>query len=109
MGPGEVVLPDALEKVSSYVFDDCSKIKVIWVGNSSTADSLRGNYCYNSLAILPARSTMVGDRFLWGLRRMKNVVLSEGVREIGERWFMNSGVESVMIPVSVTEVGKEAF
>ena len=53
VGPGEAVLPDALEKVGAGVFGDCSEIKTIWVGNSSAADSM--NIGYHAMAILPAR------------------------------------------------------
>ena len=109
MCPGEAVLPDALEKVGTDVFYSCPEIKAIWVGNSSVADSLRRGYCPDSVTILPARSTMVGDRLLWDLRKLKEVVIPEGVQEIGERWFINSKLESVTIPASVTAIGKEAF
>ena len=84
---GEAVLPDALEQVGTNVFYNCFEIKTIWVGNSSVADSLRRGYYSDSVAILPARSTMVGDRLLWDLRKLKDVVIPEGVLEIGKQWF----------------------
>ena len=52
---------------------------------------------------------MVGDQFLWDLRRVKNVVIPEGVQEIGERWFKNSKIKSVTISTSVAVIEKEAF
>ena len=77
------MLPDTLEEVGSYVFGDCPKIKTIWVGNSSVADSVRGDSSCDSV-ILPARSTMVGDKLLRDLRKQKDVVIPEGVQEIGD-------------------------
>ena len=44
VGPGEAVLPDALEKVGDGVFGNCPEIKAIWVGNNSVADCLRHEY-----------------------------------------------------------------
>lgn len=52
---------------------------------------------------------MVGDVLLWELRRQKDVVIPEGVQEIGERWFWYSEVESMIIPRSVKKIGSEAF
>ena len=62
----------------------------------------------NSAVILPAR-TMVGGRFLGDLRKQKDVVIPEGVTHIGERWFRNTGVESVALPASITVIEREAF
>ena len=87
---GEAVLPDALERIGYEVFNGCPEIKEIWIGNSSVADSLRGDSSYDSVAILPPRSTMVEDRFLWDLRRQKDVIIPEGARKIGELWFQYS-------------------
>ena len=63
---GEAVLPDALEKVGSYVFDGCPEIKAIWFGNSSVADSLR--YGYGRTVVFSNKLMMVGDKFLRDLR-----------------------------------------
>ena len=91
------------------MFDDCPEIKTIWVGKSSVADYLRKNYFRDSVVILPARSTMVGDRLLWELRKQREVVIPEGVQEIGGHWFKSSEIENVTIPASVRVIGKRAF
>ena len=74
-----MVLPDALERMGAGVFHWCFKIKVIWVGNNSVANRLRRNYHNDSVVMLPARSTMVGNKFLWDLRKLRDVVIPEGV------------------------------
>ena len=96
-----MILPDALERMGAGVFHWCFKIKVIWVGNSSVAKRLRSYYRRDSVVILPARSTMVGNKFLWDFRKLRDVVIPEGVQEIGEQWFKNTGVERITIPKSV--------
>ena len=63
---GEVMLPDVLEKVGSYVFDGCPEIKTIWLGNNSIADSLR--YGYSCTVVFSNKLMMVGDKFLRALR-----------------------------------------
>ena len=52
---------------------------------------------------------MVGDRLLRDLRRQKDVVIPDGIREIGERWLQYSEIESVAIPKSVTDIGYCVF
>lgn len=52
---------------------------------------------------------MVGDHPLQELRRQKDVIIPEGVEVIGERWFMNSQIESITISASVRKLKKEAF
>ena len=52
---------------------------------------------------------MIGDQFLWILRKLKNVKLPEGIKEIGDMWFMGSQIENITIPASVREIRNEAF
>ena len=61
------------------------------------------------MGIFSKKLTMVGNKLLWNLRKARNVTIPDGVREIEERWFMNSEIESVTIPASVTTIGNEAF
>lgn len=100
---GEVVLPTALEEVGRDVFVHSLEIRVIWAGSDSVVDYLRR--CIRSAAILPTGSTVDGKP-LWELRRQRNVVIPEGTQEIGAQWFMNSNLESVEIPASVTVIGE---
>ena len=46
---------------------------------------------------------------LWDLRQLKDVVIPDGIEMIGNYWFSSSGIESIVIPVSVREIGIEAF
>lgn len=52
---------------------------------------------------------MVGNKLLWMLREQKNAEFPEGIKEIGDRWFMGSQIENITIPASVMEIGNEAF
>lgn len=101
------MLPAALQKTGCFVFTNCPKIRVIWIDNSSLVDRLRRE-CKN-FAILQTRSTMVGNKFLWDLRRLKDIVIPDGAQEIGEYWFKSVEAKSVTIPASVTVIGKRAF
>ena len=104
---GEAMLPEALETVGYSVLNGCPEIKQIWVGNDSKVLDF-GRLC-ERVTMLPARSTMLGNKFLWDLRRQKDVVIPDGVQKIGKQWFKNTNIESVTIPKSVEEVGLYAF
>lgn len=86
-------------------FYDCG-IAAIW----TEGDSVEGvDKCADSSVAILKKHTMVGDISLWELRKLKDVIIPDGVQKIGEQWFMNSGIESVAISASVELIEKEAF
>ena len=80
---------------------------MVLVGKRCAVDV--GECIDSSVVILPAGLTVGGNVLLRDLRWLKDVVIPDGVREIGERWFANSAVESMAIHSSVTVIGREAF
>ena len=60
-------------------------------------------------SVIPFPAVLLGDLSIQDLRKMKNVVIPEGTEEIGNRWFYDSDVESVIVPASVAEIGAYAF
>lgn len=59
--------------------------------------------------MLPSKQTCVGDKMLWDLRALKQVVIPEGVQRIGGYWFKSSEIETVHVPASVREIAACAF
>ena len=103
----EIVLPSTLTDIGTDTFKNCSSIRVIWTENCDRA-SIRRRLC-SSVVVLPERLTALGGAFLRDLRREKDIVLPEDIHEIGEQWFKNTDVESVIVPASVKTIGEEAF
>ena len=62
-----------------------------------------------SARIGPLSDAMAGVVRVWGLRELRDVTIPDGVERIGSYWFWGCGIESVEIPASVKEVGREAF
>lgn len=52
---------------------------------------------------------MVGDKRLGDLRRLREVVIPDGIEKIGDAWFAGSWIQSVTVPASVRTIGTEAF
>ena len=57
----------------------------------------------------PLPETKVGGVLVWDLRDSRHVVVPDGVEKIGNYWFWDSGIESVVIPASVKEIEVGAF
>lgn len=95
------MFPDTLKKVGRYAFANCSRIEMIWVGDRLNADDLRQQCVSNSVVMLSVKM-LVGDRLVFDLGRLRDVVIPEGVQEIGEHWFKGTGIESAAIPVSIS-------
>ena len=55
------------------------------------------------------KSQRLGDQLFWDVRRQKRVAIPDGVELIGRYWFYGCGVECVIVPVSVTQIGEMAF
>ena len=103
----EVSLPAPLREIGWGAFRGCDNLRTVWADPSCAADIRR--HLRHRVAILPLRQTTVGGQRLWDLRVQKEVVVPEGIEEIGNYWFASSDIESVLIPASVRNLGTEAF
>ena len=52
---------------------------------------------------------MIENMRAWDLKKLKDVVIPDGVERIGNQWFWGAEVESVKIPASMREIGADAF
>ena len=89
------------------MFNDCDKLKVIWVEDGCTAD-VRSSVS-DFVTIISANQKTMGYTFFMDLRKQKNVVIPEGVQALGGQLLKNSNIESVTIPASVKEILSETF
>lgn len=54
-------------------------------------------------------ATRVGRQTLAQLWNAREVVLPDGLKTIGDRWFSEKSIETIMIPASVKRIGIQAF
>lgn len=66
-------------------------------------------YVGDFIATRPLRQTFASGQPVWNLRVLKDVVIPEGVEQIGCYWFAQSSIETVVIAASVREIKREAF
>lgn len=63
----------------------------------------------NAVTISSLPEPLIGDVHVWALRHCKQVDIPEGAEKIGNYWFYNCEVESIVVSASVREIGVEAF
>lgn len=62
-----------------------------------------------TIVSIPRSDTVIGSMFFRGLRKLREVVIPEGVETVGDFWFWYADVERVTIPASAKEIGNKAF
>ena len=76
-GIEEFTFPSALREIGKEAFGNCQNLRIAWVETGCSID-IRKNLDDSAL-ILPAKETMVRNQRLWDLRRLRNVVIPDGV------------------------------
>lgn len=113
--------------VGSYVFENCTSLSAVSAANSigayefkgctslSTA-SLSGGYdtiptsCFEGCVMfggvsIPASVTKIGNNAFKDCTSLSGVFLPNGITTIGGGSFRNTGISSIIIPASITNMG----
>lgn len=83
-----VVIPDNVEEIGSFVFNEKSTIKSITI---------------------PSSVRKIGKYAMANCTSLKSIIIPESVIEIEECAFQFSGIEEVSIPASLEEISKSVF
>lgn len=130
-----VCLPKTIVKVENYAFDNCQAIKKITLpeGVTSIGNNAFNNDCSLKRIRIPSTVTSIGNSVFsncHGLECMPDwpdgigigsnlfntadsmggdVVIKDGVTEIGTSAFRNTRIKSIHMPDTVTSIGNSAF
>lgn len=97
----------ALRLIGGACFAGCDRLEVIFVESGCAVDVRR---CVGDRVRIAVEGRIsVGGQSLEALRAARELVIPDGVEEVGDYWFEGSGIESVVIPASVRTIGREAF
>ena len=84
-----LIIPDGVTKIKSYVFRNCTGLTSVTIPNSVTS---------------------IGEAAFYNCSVLTSVAIGNSVTNIGESAFSNcSGLTSITIPNSVTSIGNNAF
>ena len=98
------VLPAVLKALGDDAFDKCKSLETVVVDDNCEISLLRAKIP-DTVFVGPSAV----DSLVKNLRNLKEVVVPEGTKKIGNHWFYGSEIESVEVPASSTEIGTQAF
>ena len=116
-----VTIPASVTSIGDGAFANCNGLqKVYWNADKITALSDEGGIFYDSgnnesgLSIIFGDSvTTVPAYFAYHCNYLKNVILSDSVKRIGDYAFTESGIAGVYtsdsLPAKITDIGEYAF
>jgi len=109
----EVTFPQEsmLKTIDIEAFGDCTALTTFLMPNTVTTI---GNNCFDGCTSLSSLSlssslTSIGQSGFYNTSSLKNVVFPESLRSIGMYAFYQSGLENVILPINLTELGDQAF
>ena len=77
-----ITLPKALKEICYNVFECCANLKVVYVEDGCEA-SLCGAKVSDSVKVGPPLETIIGNMRVWDLRKLKDIVIPNGIERIG--------------------------
>ena len=97
-----------IRRIGHATFNNCRKLRVVYVENGIEAD-VPQTVLSSAIQVLPLPDTVVRGVRIWDLRALREIVIPDGVEEIGRYWFRDSQIESVTVPASVKRIQPHAF
>lgn len=106
-----VVFPSTLKEIGAYSFQDCTSLKRAVLPASITSIDSGVFYGCSALkeVVLPNTITSIRDYAFFECMSLKKVNLEEGLITIGAKAFSGSALETIEIPDTLEDLGKDAF
>lgn len=111
-GLGEITIPKSVNTIGEYAFSECGKLTKVYYDaeNCRDANELTFSGC-DALECVEFGTSVVAipNQILQNKSGVKQIVISNSVKTIGERAFYGTGVSELTIPAPVAEIGQSAF
>ena len=105
----EVIISDNVKKIDS-VFVGCNSLKSVTLGKKlDEVNDFAFFRCDKLINVTIKNQNLVNTFKKWANKSIRNVVICDGVTNIGKESFYKTYIESITIPGSVTEIESGAF
>lgn len=107
----ELRLPDGLQTIGDRAFTRCMDLQTVSIPDSVTSigrDAFSNCHSLTDVTLSAALTTIAAGTF-YDCNNLENITIPETVQSIGKQAFANSGLTSVTLPNSCTELGDAAF
>ena len=120
-----ISIPNSVVSIGNNVFQDCSDLTEIIIGQDNKNYSLKDGVLYSKDGsvllhmpsgkyireyIVPNSVTNIGNGAFSGCNKLKTISIPNNVTSIGDEAFLGcSGLSNINIPNSVTSIGDRAF
>lgn len=111
-GITSVALPSTVESIGDYAFADCSSLASVDLSGTAVAEI--GKNAFNGCSqitsfTVSASLTEIGSGAFNGCSALTELELNEGLKTIGADAFLNTAIEAMQLPATVTSIGDNAF
>jgi len=102
-----VVMPDTVTEIGSGMFESCDGLISVELSDRITEIPA---YCFRHCdalerVILPEDLEIIHHSAFYETKALKRIVLPDGLKTIADSGFASSGLEQIILPASMTDVG----
>lgn len=106
-----VVLPEGLTEICNCVFSHCYNLSSVEIPNTATVIGVDAfAFCNNLISIeLPEGLTEIGEGAFYRCKNLKIVKIPNSVTKIGREAFLCCTNLTIEVPITVKDIGEDAF
>lgn len=107
----KVKMPNSITRIGNRAFYDCDSLTEINIpsGVTSIGESAFEGCNFLENITIPSGVQYLGDALFKSCNCLNSVIILEGPDKIGDNTFWYSGLTSIDLPESITEIGNYAF
>ena len=106
-----ITIPNSVVSVGNWAFRGCSGLTSVIIGNGVTSIGIYAFYNCSGLTsmTIPNSVTSIGDYAFHGCSGLVSVTIPNSVTSIGDYAFYDCNLRTIILPASVSSIGKGAF
>lgn len=114
-GIKKVVFSKDITTIGANAFEGCSNLTTVEFDKESGSILAIPNYAFNNctslttVANMPSSITKIGNYAFSGCKSLKSIVYGDGVTELGNFAFQNSGLTEITFPKKLKTLGQYVF